>query len=91
MRSSWPAYARVADAMTFTLPMMLLRLNRALKGQRIHINLEPDREGGLRAHVLGDHVLHLENVSSQSLTTEPLSAVCPAALPNDAQTEAWRT
>jgi hypothetical protein len=40
---------------------------------------------------LGDHVLHLENVSSQSLTTEPLSAVCPAALPNDAQTEAWRT
>jgi hypothetical protein len=26
MRSSWPAYARVADAMTFTLPMMLARL-----------------------------------------------------------------
>jgi hypothetical protein len=26
MRSSWPAYARVADAMTFTLPMMLVRL-----------------------------------------------------------------
>jgi len=27
MRSSWPAYARVADAMTFTLPMMLVRLS----------------------------------------------------------------
>jgi hypothetical protein len=27
MRSSWPAYARVADAMTFTLPMMLARLS----------------------------------------------------------------
>jgi hypothetical protein len=26
MRSSWPAYASVADAMTFTLPMMLARL-----------------------------------------------------------------
>src|SRR6185436_4655385 len=29
MRSSWPAYARVADAMTFTLPMMLARLSIA--------------------------------------------------------------
>ena len=27
MRSSWPAYARVADAMTFTLPMMIARLS----------------------------------------------------------------
>jgi len=27
MRSSWPAYARVVDAMTFTLPMMLARLS----------------------------------------------------------------
>jgi len=27
MRSSWPAYARVADAMTFTLPMMFARLS----------------------------------------------------------------
>jgi hypothetical protein len=27
MRSAWPAYARVADAMTFTLPMMLARLS----------------------------------------------------------------
>ena len=27
LRSSWPAYARVADAMTFTLPMMLARLS----------------------------------------------------------------
>jgi hypothetical protein len=27
MRSSWPAYVRVADAMTFTLPMMLARLS----------------------------------------------------------------
>ena len=27
MRSSWPAYARVADAMTFTLPMMFTRLS----------------------------------------------------------------
>ena len=27
MRSTWPAYARVADAMTFTLPMMLARLS----------------------------------------------------------------
>jgi hypothetical protein len=27
VRSSWPAYARVADAMTFTLPMMLVRLS----------------------------------------------------------------
>ena len=26
MRSSWPAYARVAEAMTFSLPMMLARL-----------------------------------------------------------------
>jgi hypothetical protein len=26
VRSSWPAYAHVADAMTFTLPMMLARL-----------------------------------------------------------------
>jgi len=26
MRASWPAYASVADAMTFTLPMMLARL-----------------------------------------------------------------
>jgi len=26
MRSSWPAYASVADAMTFTLPMMIVRL-----------------------------------------------------------------
>ena len=26
MRTSWPAYAGVADAMTFTLPMMLARL-----------------------------------------------------------------
>jgi hypothetical protein len=26
MRASWPAYAAVADAMTFTLPMMLARL-----------------------------------------------------------------
>jgi uncharacterized membrane protein (Fun14 family) len=26
MRSSWPAYASVADAMTFTLPMMFARL-----------------------------------------------------------------
>ena len=27
MRSSWPAYASVADAMTFSLPMMLARLS----------------------------------------------------------------
>ena len=27
MRSSWPAYAAVADAMTFTMPMMLARLS----------------------------------------------------------------
>ena len=27
MRSSWPAYASVAEAMTFTLPMMLARLS----------------------------------------------------------------
>jgi hypothetical protein len=27
MRSSWPAYASVADAMTFTVPMMLARLS----------------------------------------------------------------
>jgi hypothetical protein len=27
MRGSWPAYASVADAMTFTLPMMLARLS----------------------------------------------------------------
>ena len=27
MRASWPAYASVADAMTFTLPMMLARLS----------------------------------------------------------------
>ena len=26
MRASWPAYARVADAMTFTLAMMIARL-----------------------------------------------------------------
>jgi hypothetical protein len=26
MRGAWPAYARVADAMTFTLPMMIARL-----------------------------------------------------------------
>ena len=26
MRETWPAYASVADAMTFTLPMMLARL-----------------------------------------------------------------
>ena len=26
MRSAWPAYASVADAMTFTLPMMFARL-----------------------------------------------------------------
>lgn len=26
MRASWPAYAAVADAMTFTLPMMIARL-----------------------------------------------------------------
>jgi hypothetical protein len=27
MRRSWPAYANVADAMTFTLPMMIARLS----------------------------------------------------------------
>ena len=27
MRSSWPAYAAVAEAMTFTLPMMIARLS----------------------------------------------------------------
>src|SRR5580765_7639165 len=27
MRGAWPNYARVADAMTFTLPMMLARLS----------------------------------------------------------------
>jgi hypothetical protein len=27
MRSAWPAYASVADAMTFTLPMMIARLS----------------------------------------------------------------
>jgi hypothetical protein len=27
MRTSWPAYASVADAMTFTLPMMIARLS----------------------------------------------------------------
>jgi hypothetical protein len=27
MRGAWPDYARVADAMTFTLPMMLARLS----------------------------------------------------------------
>jgi hypothetical protein len=26
MRTMWPAYARVADAMTFTLPMLVARL-----------------------------------------------------------------
>jgi hypothetical protein len=26
MRGAWPAYASVADAMTFTLPMMIVRL-----------------------------------------------------------------
>jgi len=26
MRETWPSYARVADAMTFTLPMMMARL-----------------------------------------------------------------
>ena len=26
MRASWPAYARVADAMTFTLPMLAARM-----------------------------------------------------------------
>jgi hypothetical protein len=26
LRASWPAYAIVADAMTFTLPMMIARL-----------------------------------------------------------------
>jgi len=26
MRGAWPEYARVADAMTFTLPMMIARL-----------------------------------------------------------------
>jgi hypothetical protein len=26
MRAAWPAYASVADAMTFTLPMMIARL-----------------------------------------------------------------
>ena len=26
MRATWPAYASVADAMTFTLPMMIVRL-----------------------------------------------------------------
>jgi hypothetical protein len=27
LRAAWPAYARVADAMTFTLPMMIVRLS----------------------------------------------------------------
>src|SRR5262245_47926990 len=27
MRASWPAYASVADAMTFTLPMLIARLS----------------------------------------------------------------
>jgi hypothetical protein len=27
MRAAWPAYASVADAMTFTLPMMIARLS----------------------------------------------------------------
>jgi hypothetical protein len=27
MRAAWPEYARVADAMTFTLPMMIARLS----------------------------------------------------------------
>ena len=27
MRTSWPAYASVASAMTFTLPMMIARLS----------------------------------------------------------------
>jgi hypothetical protein len=27
MRLSWPAYARVADAMTFSVPMMVARLS----------------------------------------------------------------
>ena len=27
MQRSWPAYASVADAMTFTLPMMIARLS----------------------------------------------------------------
>jgi hypothetical protein len=27
MRAAWPDYARVADAMTFTLPMMIARLS----------------------------------------------------------------
>jgi hypothetical protein len=27
MRSGWPAYAKVADAMTFTLPMLIARLS----------------------------------------------------------------
>jgi hypothetical protein len=27
MRETWPAYASVADAMTFTLPMMVVRLS----------------------------------------------------------------
>lgn len=27
MRATWPAYASVADSMTFTLPMMIMRLS----------------------------------------------------------------
>jgi asparagine N-glycosylation enzyme membrane subunit Stt3 len=35
MRASWPAYAAVADAMTFTLPMMLARLGLGVLGSLV--------------------------------------------------------
>ena len=35
MRASWPAYAAVADAMTFTLPMMFARLALGVLGSLV--------------------------------------------------------
>lgn len=35
MRASWPAYAAVADAMAFTLPMMFARLSLGVLGSLV--------------------------------------------------------
>lgn len=35
MRANWPAYAAVADAMTFTLPMMFARLSLGVLGSLV--------------------------------------------------------
>jgi len=40
MRSSWPAYASVADSMTFTLPMMIAR-RRSARSRRSHWAASP--------------------------------------------------